>query len=106
MTQSSLPEMWRTEIQGLVRAEIERAMSEYKRVSLSHLEPLPERKRVGRKLSGSKRVLPGLNIDTVLLDLFESHRRDLHLTASELMERILYSAFNRPQLSFEKGAND
>jgi len=106
MTHSSLPEMWRTEIQSLVRTEIERALSEKRHVSAFHLEPLPERKRVGRRLSGSKRVLPGLNIDSVLLDLFESHRRDLHLTASELMERILYSVFKRPKLSFEKDSDD
>ena len=59
------------------------------------------------KVKGSKRyqgdrvTLPGLRIDKRLYDLFEGERRKLAISASELMQRLLWQHFGRPALSFE-----
>jgi|GEM_PF-2807275 len=55
-----------------------------------------------RRYQGDRVNLPGLRIDKVLFERFENERRRLEVSASELMQRILWRAFGRPRLSFEE----
>jgi hypothetical protein len=54
------------------------------------------------RLAGQKHVLPGCVIDQVLFDMFEARREDRNVSASRLMEEILWVYFDRPRLSFER----
>jgi hypothetical protein len=46
-------------------------------------------------------TFPGTRIDTNLAAAFEAERRRLQLSASELLEIILWRALGRPPLSYQ-----
>ena len=50
---------------------------------------------------GSRATLPGTRVDRVLFEMFNAERRKCGLTATELMQRILWLHYRKPPLSFE-----
>lgn len=51
-------------------------------------------------LAGRKGNLPGCCVDQKLIDLFQKQGQELNIAASSLMERILWAAFGKPELSY------
>jgi hypothetical protein len=59
-------------------------------------------KRPGSKAYvGSRATLPGTRVDRVLFQMFNAERRKCGLTATELMQKILWLHYGKPSLSFE-----
>jgi hypothetical protein len=54
-----------------------------------------------KRLQGNRETLPGCRIDKALHELFEKERGTLGISASELMQRILWRHYGKPKLSFE-----
>ncbi|AFM27819.1 hypothetical protein [Desulfomonile tiedjei] len=55
-----------------------------------------------KRFQGERATLPGCRIDKVLADLFEDERKEARISASELMQRILWNRYGHPKLSFEE----
>jgi hypothetical protein len=94
-------------LRNLIRSEIAEMMSidSAKHANIAKLETLPPltpRIKGTKKFQGERVTLPGARIDKNLFELFESERRNLAISASELMQRILWAHFGKPRLSFEE----
>jgi hypothetical protein len=100
---SPLPEAWEQQIVEIVRAEMQSLM-ETKRPQTVELPP-PREKVKGPKglpVGRGERVKVGVTLDKVIADRFEAEHKRLGLSASMLIETILWHWFNRPILSFQK----
>jgi hypothetical protein len=68
------------------------------------IPPEPVREEGGRAFT-SKRVKIAGTTDHVLLELFEKERKKKNLSASRMIDTILWNHFGKPQLSFEQGSD-
>ncbi len=68
------------------------------------MEMPPERPKVPgkRKRAGQMTTMPGTRIDKALMDRFTEERRRLRLSASEMMQALLWNGLGKPSLSFEE----
>ncbi len=67
----------------------------------SNLDPPPiPRKPKSKEYEGDRKTLPGCRVDEVLFDLFEADRKKAG-SASLVMQKILWTYYGRPKLSFE-----
>ncbi|MEW6352208.1 MAG: hypothetical protein AB1646_24405 [Thermodesulfobacteriota bacterium] len=73
-------------------------------VATTVLPPPVPRVKGTKKYLGERATLGGTRIDRVLFDAFETERKTLGISASELMGRILFTHYRRPALSFEEGS--
>ncbi len=99
-----IPPEWLRPLRELIKEEIQSAMTaKGATVAKTDMELPPRRpKREGsREHAGDKATLGGTRIDRVLFDAFHQEREEAGISASELMERILWRHYDRPKLSFE-----
>ncbi len=54
-----------------------------------------------KKLWGERVTLPGTRVDRVLFDRLQGECRELSLSASDAMQRVLWLHFGKPLLSFQ-----
>ncbi|MEW6351602.1 MAG: hypothetical protein AB1646_21335 [Thermodesulfobacteriota bacterium] len=73
-------------------------------VATTVLPPSVPKVKGTKKYLGERATLGGTRIDKVLFDAFETERKALGISASELMGRILYTHYERPALSFEEAS--
>jgi len=91
-------------LRTIARKEIQSVIANHAIPAQREEDRPPEipRKKGSRQYEGDRVTLPGCRIDRVLFERFETERRKLAISASELMQRILWRAFDRPLLSFEE----
>ena len=70
-------------------------------LGVERLPPPTPRKPKSREFEGERETLPGCRVDRVLADLFQKERARGGISASDLMQRILWEHYQRPALSFE-----
>lgn len=100
-----LPEMIE-DVRALVREELQAISEEAANLakgSKADVEMPPQTPRVpgSKKFQGKRATLPGCRVDQVLYDLFRNECNRLDVSASGLMQRVLWLYFNKPRLSFE-----
>jgi len=72
-----------------------------KETTTAQFEPPPiPRKPKSKEYKGERETLPGCRIDKELFDLFEEDRKKAG-SASLVMQKILWTYYGRPKLSFE-----
>jgi len=91
------------ELRNLIREEIRSVMSASaaKRANIPPPTPRKQGEKGRRKFAGERVTLPGMRVDAVLWRNFEAERTRLGIGKSALMERILWSYFGEPLLSFQ-----
>jgi len=97
------PESWEQRVVEIVRVEVQ-SLLETQRPQTMELPP-PREKVKGPKglpVGRGERVKIGVTLDKAIADRFEAEYKRLGLSASTLIETILWHWFNRPILSFQK----
>ncbi len=104
-TSQEIPPEWLQPLRELIKKEIQSAMTAnlVKSAKLDMDKPPRRPKREdSREHAGRKATLGGTRIDSVLFDAFHEEREKAGISASALMERILWLYFGKPSLSFEE----
>lgn len=65
--------------------------------------PIPQRIPGTRRYEGKTVMLPGVRIDKELAKRFEQLRRKRGWSKTQCLTFLMWEAFGRPPLSFEKG---
>jgi hypothetical protein len=96
----AIPPEWLEPLRQLIRKEINQASPACNDIAIDS-PPSTPRKKGSKEYQGERETLPGCRIDKVLFDRFEAERERTHVSASGLMQKILWNYFQRPPLSFE-----
>ena len=98
-----IPPEWVAGLRELIREELRTMLAENRTAISTGMDapPLTPRKEGSKEYRGERETLPGCRVDAVLFDRFEEERNKTGISASELMQRILWNAFGKPPLSFE-----
>jgi len=95
----------RAEIHKMIQEEIQKAIQD-KTVPQFEIElpPVPGGKipgGKGRKVSPGERVKLGVTVDSGIMKAFEAERKKRRVSASELMDALLWNALGKPPMSFD-----
>lgn len=95
-----IPAAWLAPLRKLIRDEFQAMTGNVARIETEKPPPTP-RKKGSKEYEGERATLPGCRVDAVLHTLFEKERQAQGISASELMQWVLWAHFGKPRLSFE-----
>ena len=100
---ATLPDQWLAIIRRVVREELS-SMQVTQTVAQTTANDFPTvpRNPGARGLAGKRETLPGCRVDEVLYNRFNADRAEQRISASDLMNRILWHYYGKPKLSFEE----
>jgi hypothetical protein len=114
-TNPTISELTIADLRNLIRKELETmidaiganhantaTVANTAQITESDIPPAIPKVAKTKKFQGERATLPGCRIDKVLADLFDEERKEARISASELMQRILWSRYGKPKLSFEE----
>ncbi len=98
----TIPPEWLAPLRKLIREEVQAMMpNAAKETTTAQVEPPPiPRKPKSKEYEGERETLPGCRVDKVLYDKFIEDREKAG-SASLVMQKILWTYYGRPKLSFE-----
>ncbi len=102
-SQDTIPKAWVEPLEKMIEGKL-KAMLGISLLSKSPppLPPAIPKVKGTKRYEGERVTLPGTRVDKVLADAFEQERVKAGVSASEFMQRILWQAFGRPRLSFQR----
>jgi hypothetical protein len=93
--------MTRDEIMKLIQTTVRKEIQTVRKLQTDQkIPPEPTKKESSRAFIVKRAKIAGTT-DQVLLDLFNQERKKLRLSASRMLDVVLWNYFNKPKLSFE-----